>query len=356
MTAAPFAAVAALVLALALALPAAAQDASAPPAAPADGAPTVAAPAAPEAPSDDAAPTAPTMPDVTADATPADDEPAAASPTAPDELADDATAGAAQPAPARAQTENAGASEPEPRTLTVGVLETAPGFSTLGPFGLRTGFDVDTALALCERLSAECTIRALPASEIFRALVANQTDFAVAAVAPRGEASDEIRFTEPYLELTQRFVVPRENAPRPLSDDETPGAVRAAIAGTAQADHLAQVTTSPDSIALYGDSEAMWLDLAMGRLDAALVLGVTARREFLGTPVGDAYRFVSRIKDIEAGESSAVRIAVSASEAGLLEELDEAIAAFLASEEYERFLRRHLDADLARRPTPPAPD
>lgn len=283
-------------------------------------------------------PAAPAAQQPAATAAPADPAPAAEAAVEPVPTGD----APADPAPV---TE--AAAEPVPRReLSVGVLENAPGFSAPGSFGLRSGFDVDVALALCEQINARCNLVALPADDIFPALSDRRIALAFATGAPQGEGEAQHLLSQPYLELVQRFVVLRE-------PPDVPGrVVRGALAGTAQAQHLESNTNVPDRAVLYSDTDGMWIDLALGRLQAALTQGTTARRDFLSTPLGEDYRFSNTAFGMDAGPAISVAAAVRPGERALLADLNTAIEELLASAEYDRLLRRHLEPDLARKPMP----
>lgn len=236
---------------------------------------------------------------------------------------------------------------PPQREFVVGVAEDVAGFSAVGPFGLRSGFDVDVALALCERIDARCTLLPLPVEGVYDALNARRVSFAVMGVAPDSLSAGNVLRTTPYLELVQRFVVPRTGRSR---RDDGAGVRRAALEGTQQAVYLREKTQAPDRVVIYSNPDGMWIDLAMGRLEAAFSLGLLARREFLMTPLGDDFRFVAASDGLESGPAVSVPVLVRPGEEALRGELDRAIVDFVQSPEYGRLLYRHLDTDLARAP------
>ena len=133
----------------------------------------------------------------------------------------------------------------ERRTLKVGVLDDAPPFSTRGRFGIRTGFDVDIALAVCDRMNAACQFVAVDATDLGRALDERRVDL-VAASDVRAELNGTVgQFSQPYVRLAARFVVPRD-APADLETQTRTG--YGAVIGTPDADYLVKTYPQPGAV------------------------------------------------------------------------------------------------------------
>ncbi|RAI00442.1 hypothetical protein DLJ53_14325 [Acuticoccus sediminis] len=227
-------------------------------------------------------------------------------------------------------------------TYAVAILDDAPPFSYLGRFRVRTGFDVDLANALCRTMQARCELMPMSAEDIVQALVDRRVAFAVATTAITAQPGASISFTEPYLGLTVRFVTPRDRRRDVEDDDATYGA----IAGTAQAEYLRKLYRDPQAVHLYPNADGMWIDLALGRLDGVLSPAITARREFLSTPIGDGFRFSSAASDGENNLARTAVIGVGAQAGDLVRSLNEALDRMRDSGEFDELLARHLDSDL----------
>jgi ABC-type amino acid transport substrate-binding protein len=301
----------ALTFAGALALaPAATLAQAAPPAAPTEAAPSAGAAAA----EGSSASTAPV-------AAPESAQPPAASPAAAPRLPGAAAA-------------------PEPRELRVGVLDNAPPFSSRGRFGNRDGFDVDIALALCSRLNATCTITPFAAEDLAAAFDERRIDFAVATLTP-ARLDGKVDFTNPYVRIAGRFVVPSAGVPEGVD-------AWGVVAGSAQAEDFVRVEPQR-AVSLYATAEEMWIDLSLGRLAGVLAPAIMARRDFLATPIGEGFRF-EQTADPEALSRTAA-IAVRQGNDALRSAIDGALADLLAAPEYADILSRHLDGDLAEPPS-----
>lgn len=262
------------------------------------------------------------------------------------------------------------------RRLTIAVLDDAPPFSSAMPFGSRTGFDVDLAHALCARVGARCTLLPLRPEDLLPALADRRVDAAVASPLLTARGGAPVEFTDAYLSLSVRAVTRREEgAGRPVAahpaaartageggaedgqGERTDGAPApaasatprrlAALAGSPEAEHLR--TNVAGAVALYSEPEEMWIDLALGRLEAVVVPAVIARGELLSTPLGRPFRFAPAGSAVAAPPRTAA-IAVRAGEATLLQELDGALDEILADPLFDEMLERHLPPDLAGRP------
>lgn len=232
-----------------------------------------------------------------------------------------------------------------PRNLVIGILADARPFSSLGRFGVRVGFDVDVTLALCARLEVRCDLRAMPPADLAQALSDGTVDAVVAALGAATPSGGAAIYTRPYVQLAVRFVIPESVA----TDQEAGGSeVYGALLGTAQASYL-EATYRRDEVRLYPTAAELWIELALGRVTSALAPAISARREFLSTPMGEGFRF-SPTSPSEARLVRNVSIAVSGSEEALANALDRELAAFVESTDYRTILRNHLDRDLARAP------
>ncbi|GAB5375526.1 MAG: hypothetical protein AcusKO_19880 [Acuticoccus sp.] len=255
--------------------------------------------------------------------------------------ANDETDGATPP-PAVAST------EPVP-ALAVGLIDDAPPFSTAERYGTRVGFDVDLAYAICARIERRCRFEALPRGALALGLRDRRLDLVIASDGRVDGLANHANFSDPYVVLAARFVVPKASS-GDLEGSETKP--YGAVAGTPFATYLQKTYAAPGAVRLYSESEPMWIDLALSRLAGALATAVTARTEFIATPLGGDFRFSASAltdSDVKAHEAA---IAVRKGEANLLATVNDALAQYMASPDYPEALNRHLSGGLASRPVP----
>ncbi len=252
-------------------------------------------------------------------------------------------------APAEAQadvevgqaTESAAEANLQLRPLNVAVLDNAPGFSIAGRFGSRRGFDVDLALAICDIIGTRCALKPMEAGQLVPALEARNVDFAVASQVSAGLAADPVVASVPYLVLPMRVVL-RESDNLPVPGVPFDGRM-AALTGTPQA-ALAQ-TIYPGRVALYANSEELWIDLALGRLVGVFAPALVAQADFLSMPIGNSFKAMPLPVSAADGKRDAV-ILMRARDRELVVAVNDALSTLVGGEDFFASIERYLDPTL----------
>lgn len=91
-------------------------------------------------------------------------------------------------------------------------IDNYPPFVFRDPQGRLTGFNVDLARALCQELGSSCALRIKLFDILMPALDEEEGDAIIAGLSRQRAAGKGLNFTEDYLKLPARFVVPREAA------------------------------------------------------------------------------------------------------------------------------------------------
>ncbi|MEM8741543.1 MAG: transporter substrate-binding domain-containing protein, partial [Pseudomonadota bacterium] len=242
---------------------------------------------------------------------------------------------------------------PAPEILHVGLLGDAAPFSSTGRFGARTGFDVDLTLAICEQMGVQCRLITLAPTDLSAALRERRVDMVVASDSRSEQLAEVAALSIPYLSLQARFVVPAEPTADQEGEKEKEGQrdIYGAVFNTPYAAYLLESHPKPGAVILYGTAEEMWIDLALGRITAALATAVTAQKEFLGTPMGKDFRLSSEAitgADVTARDAS---VAVRQGDDTLLEDVNAALALHMDNPRYAQTLSQELGNGLAQAPT-----
>jgi len=87
-----------------------------------------------------------------------------------------------------------------------------PPFVFRDPQGRLTGFNVDLARALCQELGSSCALRIKLFDILLPALDEEEGDAIIAGLSRQRAAGKGLNFTEDYLKLPARFVVPADKA------------------------------------------------------------------------------------------------------------------------------------------------
>ena len=157
-----------------------------------------------------------------------------------------------------------------PATLRIGSEGYYPPFNYIDESGVLKGFDIDIALALCQRMEVECELVAQDWDGIIPALLAGEYDAIVASMSITRERRQVVSFTDKYYSNLVRFVAAEDTEfdPGDLTGRNV-GAQRATVAAS-----WLEENADGARIKLYDTQENVFLDLAAGRLDAVFADGL----------------------------------------------------------------------------------
>ncbi len=220
--------------------------------------------------------------------------------------------------------------------IRIGTEGAYPPFNLIDESGELKGFDVDIALALCDKMGAECELVAQDWDGIIPALLANKYDAIIASMSITDERKKSVDFTDKYYSNLVRYVAPKGSGLDTSSAGlagKSIGAQRATVAASYLEDNLADVV----SIKLYDTQENANLDLGNGRLDAMLADGLVIY-DWLKTDEGAGFDFVGEGLSLDDG----IGIAVRKDDTALRDNLNQALAAILADGTYEKINAKYF--------------
>ena len=225
------------------------------------------------------------------------------------------------------------------RELRVAAPSNDQPFAYLDEDGTVRGFTVDVARALCRRLEVQCTLVTIEVLDPVPLLQSRSVDLvpAVAITEPRRRVLD---FTERYYRSPGRLVAPRGRGLEPTANalaDRVIGVQR----GTTQ-DRFAGANFTRSTLRRYSDRTELFLDLALGRLDAAFTNVIAARTEFLDTELGAGFEFAGPALDDPAWFGEGVGIAVRKGDEQLRAALDDALRELRGSGRLDAIRRRYV--------------
>ncbi len=228
--------------------------------------------------------------------------------------------------------------------LRVGVEGNYPPFSKLGPDGQLSGFDIDIARALCERLARPCTLVQQEWDGMMPALRAKKFDLIVASMTISDERRKVADFSDPYYDVPSRWV-----ARAGVFADASPAALKgqriAVLRNSPRALHVA--AKYPDSrVLLVARETDVYLELAAGRADVGFGSSVVSADAFLAKPQGKAYAQLGPLVRLDGG-GSGVGIAFRKGDDALRQQVNAVLKAMKADGSYKKLADRYFDFDVS---------
>ncbi len=228
--------------------------------------------------------------------------------------------------------------------LRIGVEGAYPPFSWKEPDGTLKGFDIDIALALCEKMGRECDLVEQDWDGIIPALLAKKYDAIVASMSITEERKKKVDFTTKYYNTPAKFVAAKDAGFEP-----TPAGLKGKVVGLQRGTiHQCYMEKMfPDvELKLYGTQEEVFLDLTAGRIDAQISDSIQALEGFLNQDAGKDYAFLGGDQfDLEChGEGAG--IALRKGEDDLRMALNKAIAEIREDGTYQKINDKYFDFDI----------
>lgn len=235
----------------------------------------------------------------------------------------------------------AGMATAEP--LRIGVEGAYPPFSKKEADGTLSGFDIDIALALCEKLNRECELVEQEWDGMIPALIAKKYDAIVASMSITEDRKKRVDFSEKYYFTPSRFVA-KEGATIELTVEGTKGLKIGVLRGTTLQCHVEKAFPEAD-LRLYNTQEDVFADLVAGRLDMQLNNSLQAIDGFLNTEQGKGFAFLGDDVDDPDCLGEGTGIAVRKGDP-LAAELSAAIKAIRADGTYAEINDKYFDVDI----------
>ncbi|GBE44050.1 MAG TPA: transporter substrate-binding domain-containing protein [Rhizobiales bacterium] len=149
-----------------------------------------------------------------------------------------------------------------------------PPFNYLDEEGELTGFNVDLARALCDELSVECSVRAVPWNRLLPALEEGEADAVIASNRISEEILRKVDFTDSYYHTPARFVALKANPVVEITPESLTGKKIGVVVKTAHQAYLKDFFTG-SAVVSYDTSEEAKSALREGKVDFLFGDGVS---------------------------------------------------------------------------------
>ncbi|ORE95928.1 Putative amino-acid binding periplasmic protein [Stappia sp. 22II-S9-Z10] len=232
----------------------------------------------------------------------------------------------------------------EPLTLKIGTEGAYPPFNYYDSDRNLIGFDVDIAKALCEEMGAECTFVAQDWDGIIPGLIAGKYDAIIASMSITPERDEVVDFTNKYYNTPPAIAVPKDSDLSEATPEALSDIIMGAQGSTTHANYAAQYF--PDTeLRRYGTPEEYKLDLASGRIDAAID-DVVVLSDWLKTEDGACCKILTTLTPDPEINGPGAGIAVREGEAELIEKFNAAITAIREDGTYAEIQAKYFDFDV----------
>jgi polar amino acid transport system substrate-binding protein/arginine/ornithine transport system substrate-binding protein len=228
--------------------------------------------------------------------------------------------------------------------LRIGVEGAYPPFSWKEADGTLMGFDIDIAMALCDKMGRDCELVEQDWDGIIPALLAKKYDAIIASMSITEERKKRVDFTGKYYNEPARFVA-HKDADFEATPEGMAGKAVGVQRGTTHQCYMEKVF--PDTeLRLYGTQEEVFLDLGSGRIDAQISSSIQSDEGFLKTDAGADFAFLGGDQVLLECHGEGAGIALRKGQDELRESFNAAIKAIREDGTYKAINDKYFAVDI----------
>jgi polar amino acid transport system substrate-binding protein len=190
-------------------------------------------------------------------------------------------------------------------TLRVGTECTYHPFNFRDANGNLQGYDIDVAKAVGQNLGAEIEFVCQKWDGMIPSLLANKFDLIVASMSITEKRMEKIDFSDPYRVSIGQFIAAKSkdlnlfNADGSVNEAGFEG-LRVGLQRATTYDNWIQAKAPSAEVVRYDSTEALYLDLMNGRVDAIMTNPMKAYLKFLSKEDGAGFDVVGpQIEEVE---------------------------------------------------------
>ncbi|ADP13138.1 MULTISPECIES: lysine/arginine/ornithine ABC transporter substrate-binding protein ArgT [Erwinia] len=233
-----------------------------------------------------------------------------------------------------------------PKTLRIGTDPTYAPFEMKNAQGQLTGFDIDLANEICQRMETKCTFVESDFDALIPSLKAKKVDAIISSLSITAKRQQEIAFSEKLYAANSRLIAPKGSKIEPTLAS-LKGKTIGLLQGTTQETYANQnwrpkgVTVTP-----YANQDLVYQDLTAGRIDAAFQDEVAASEGFLKQPAGKDYAFAGPAVKDENIFGVGTGIGLSKDNPELKSAIDKAFDEMRKDGTYAKLAKKYFDFDV----------
>jgi len=228
-------------------------------------------------------------------------------------------------------------------TLKFATEAAYPPYNFMGQNGKIEGFDVDIGMAACKKMQRKCEFVQQDWDGIVAGLFTKKYDAIFSSMGITEERKKQILFTEPYHRPAGSFVGKADQSPK--FDDLSLGGLSIGVIPGIYECHIKKAYPQA-KLTVYPNADAIYLDLASGRIDLAFNGVVATNTSFLNTEEGKGFSLLGeKVKSNEClGEGAGVGLRPEQEELKLA--LDKAFKELRADGTYQEINAKYFPFDV----------
>ena len=228
--------------------------------------------------------------------------------------------------------------------LRIGTEGAYPPFNFFDTDRNLVGFDIDIAKALCVKMNVECEFITQDWDGIIPALQASKFDAIIASMSITPERAKVVDFTNKYYDTPPAIVVPKDSELKDASPEALKDIVMGAQSSTTHANY-AEKHFPETELRRYGTPEEYKLDLASGRIDAAID-DIVVLSDWLSSADGACCRILAPLTSDPEINGAGAGIAVRKGDTELRDKLNAAIDGIRKDGTYKTIEEKYFDFDV----------
>lgn len=210
--------------------------------------------------------------------------------------------------------------------------------------GKLTGFDVDIANALCDKMHAKCTIVSQEWDGMIPGLMSGKYDAIVASMNITPERLKQIDFSDKYYATPARFVTTKDSTLKGTTPDDLKGLIVGVQGSTSQATYLEDKYKGVN-IKMYKTVDDATMDLANGRVDAVFS-DAAILSDWLKTKDGSGSKFIGDDVRDEKYFGVGKGVGIRKSDTDLRDQFNVAIKAIIADGTFDKINKKYFDFSI----------
>lgn len=229
----------------------------------------------------------------------------------------------------------------EELTIRFAMEATYPPFESIDTEGEITGFDVDIAKSICEKINATCSFVNSPWDSLIPGLKLGKFDAVISALAITSKREQQVAFSQPYYFDTASFVA-AESDPIDPTLEGLKGKSVGVQGGTAMENYMRGFYKNGGvDVKNYASITDAFLDLKSGRIDAVLA-DTPIAKSWIASLVEPDYKIIGEPISDSTYFGSGLGIAINKKNTDLLQKINQGLNAIKEDGTYDKLVKKYF--------------